>query len=516
MVFAARALAARGHHVDVFSRCDAPGVYDEVTWHDIAALDEHARVRDWDVFVSLRFPDLLERDIRAGLRVLWCQDIVGHLPLGPILAWADLLVFVSDWHREHDLTNWPLLRSASAVVPNSIDLSLAPAPSPEAPPLLVHISRPERGLRPLLAAWPSIRARVPGARLAVARYRSFHEPAGSEIEAFCLRMDEAVRGTPGAEPVGHLSKPDLYALLSRAALMVYPAEFDETSCIAAIEAQACGLPVVATRRGALPETLAASACALVDPGERMVERFADCVVELLYDPGARAAMSEAGRRRAADFDAAVIAERWERLFVERLTARAARAQPAILRTLPHGAMSKPPNKRAFPVRRSRGGQDSARRCGARSPIASVVPASSRGSGTHATQPNWSAFSAFGSPPCRRQTWMSLSRTGGYFAQRTDPCTCPGWRASDAGLYTSCRLPREQTFPISRSHRPTRTSRAGSAPTWISRAPLRPSPSGECPRAVGSWPTNPGKRRGDVTSRSASVSWPDPCPRCRRA
>ena len=333
MVFAARALAARGHHVDVYSRCDAPGVYDDVTWHDIGALGEHALVRNWDVFVSLRFPDLLERDIRAALRVLWCQDVVAHLPLEQVLTWADALVFVSEWHRAQTVAMHPGIAAASAVVANPVERSLFHPPAPEDPPLLVHLSRPERGLRPLLAAWPSIRARVPGVRLAVARYRSFYEPAGSEIEAFCLRMDEAVRTTPGAESVGNLSKPALYALLARATMMVYPAEFDETSCIAAIKAQAAGLPVVATRRGALPETLHPDAAWFVEPGPGLVERFADRVVELLHDPGAWRRMSTAGRARAAEHDSAWIAEAWERLFLERLDARAARDSARIARTL---------------------------------------------------------------------------------------------------------------------------------------------------------------------------------------
>ena len=346
MVFASRALAARGHHVDVYSRCDAPGVYDDVTWHDIDALDEHARAREWDVFVSLRFPDLLERDIRASLRLLWAQDVIAPMPIESILSWADGFVFVSEWHRSQTVAAHPGIAPFSAVVPNSVDLPLFREPHPEAPPLLVHLSRPERGLRPLLAAWPLIRAAVPEARLAVARYHSFHEPAGSEIEAFCHRMDEAVRKQPATEPVQHLDKPGLYALLSRATAMVYPAEFDETSCIAAIEAQAAGLPVVATRRGALSETLHPDAAWFVEPGSLMVRAFADRVIELMYDTEARAAMSAAGRRHALSFDATRIAEVWERLFVDRLEQRASREAARVERTL--AARHDPPGRGVRP------------------------------------------------------------------------------------------------------------------------------------------------------------------------
>lgn len=334
MVFASRGLAALGHHVFVFSKCDAPGVYDDVTWLDIATLEGEARARDWDVFVSLRFTDLLELDVRANLRVLWSQDVLHGFPLSHCLSWCDLLVFVSEWHRQDTVRHNPGIDAACAVVENGIDLSLVPVARDEvAPPLLVHLSRPERGLRPLLEAWPSIRARCPAAQLAVARYRSFHEPAGSQVEAFCATMDRAVREVPGASHLGNLSKPELYSLLSRATLMVYPAEFDETSCIAAIEAQACGTPVVAVRRGALPETLAPGACRLVEPGGEMVARFADTVVELLHDPEERAAMSSAGRARAVEHDAGAIAAKWEALFLERLDARANRQPHAIARTL---------------------------------------------------------------------------------------------------------------------------------------------------------------------------------------
>jgi len=312
LVFAARALAARGHEIDVFTLCDQPGEVDGVVWYPLDQLDHHARMRDWDVFVSLRFPDLLMRDIRAARRVLWCQDVVAPMPVEAWLAACDRLVFVSEWHRRETIARHPAIEPHTAVVRNPAALELVPRQrDEEEPPLLVHLSRPERGLEALLAAWPSIRTRVPGVRLGVARYRSFHEPRGSWIEAFCQKMDHRVEQTEGAFHLGHLSKPELYDLLSRASLMVYPAEFDETSCIAAIEAQANGCPIVTVARGALPETCSPHAARLVPPGPGLRARFADAVVELLFDPVRRQAMSRAGRQRALDHAPERIAESGE-------------------------------------------------------------------------------------------------------------------------------------------------------------------------------------------------------------
>jgi len=319
MVFVARALAARGHDVQVFTLCERAGEYDGVRYDTPEALDAEARVRDWDVFVSLRFPDLLLRDVRAALRVLWCQDVLDHHPVEAWLAGCDRIVVVSDWHRERTLRHAPAIATRVAVIRNPVDLELVPGEGSEArAPVLLHLSRPERGLDALLHAWPSIHTRVPDSRLGVARYRSFHEPRGSQIEALCQDMDRRVAGTPGAFLLGHLNKPALYENLSHAALMVYPAEFDETSCIAAIEAQACGCPVVAVRRGALPETLAPDASVLVEPGPGMRTRFADAVVELMFDADARSAMSARGRERARTHDAREVAKEWETLFCESL------------------------------------------------------------------------------------------------------------------------------------------------------------------------------------------------------
>ncbi|MBM4365675.1 MAG: glycosyltransferase [Deltaproteobacteria bacterium] len=324
MVFVARALAARGHDVQVFTLCDRAGEYDGVRYDTLEALDAQARVRDWDVFVSLRFPDLLLRDVRAAVRVLWCQDVLDHHPVEAWLAACDRIVVVSEWHRERTLRHAPGIGERLSVIRNPVALDLVPADEgkPRAP-VLLHLSRPERGLDALLAAWPSIRARVPEARLGVARYRSFHEPRGSQIEALCQDMDRRVAATPGAFLLGHLHKPALYEQLSVASLMVYPAEFDETSCIAAIEAQACGCPVVAARRGALPETLAPGAAALVEPGPGMRARFADAVVELMFDPRARASMSARGRERARLHDTRAVAEEWEQSFRDSLVERLA-------------------------------------------------------------------------------------------------------------------------------------------------------------------------------------------------
>jgi glycosyltransferase involved in cell wall biosynthesis len=63
----------------------------------------------------------------------------------------------------------------------------------------------------------------------------------------------ALRGAPGVRFVGQVSGAELRALRERAALALVPSRAAETFGLAAAEAMAAGVPVVATAVGALPE-----------------------------------------------------------------------------------------------------------------------------------------------------------------------------------------------------------------------------------------------------------------------
>jgi len=65
-----------------------------------------------------------------------------------------------------------------------------------------------------------------------------------------------------------------------------------------LEAMACGIPVVAAARGALPETVG-DAGLLVDPDDP--ERFTEAVLTAACDTSLRETLSARGSRRAASF-----------------------------------------------------------------------------------------------------------------------------------------------------------------------------------------------------------------------
>jgi glycosyltransferase involved in cell wall biosynthesis len=175
------------------------------------------------------------------------------------VAWnLDQSLYVSEYHRQQWEDILPELKGIGAVTRNGFDPRV-PKDVTKDPNAIIHISRPERGLGPILTMWPEVRKRNTNAVLKLCRYSSMYDAKG--WGRVCQSYDELTEQVNaevgGIEWLGELNKPALYQEIAKAAVMWYPgiANFAETSCIAAIEAQACGTPFVGSLRGALPETV---------------------------------------------------------------------------------------------------------------------------------------------------------------------------------------------------------------------------------------------------------------------
>ncbi len=76
------------------------------------------------------------------------------------------------------------------------------------------------------------------------------------------------RAWPGVTVHQAVPRTSLWVAMARAAVVLYPVRWDEAFGMAAAEAQACGTPVVAFRRGALSEVIADGVTGfLVPPGD---------------------------------------------------------------------------------------------------------------------------------------------------------------------------------------------------------------------------------------------------------
>ena len=186
------------------------------------------------------------------------------------------------------------------VVPNFIDPvryeRLAAAGSPGArrwakpgERILVHISnfRPVKRVDDVVEVFHRLRGRFPVRLLMVG-----DGPERARVEQRCRQ-----HGSCGEVSfIGNL--PLVEEVLVNADLFLLPSE-SESFGLAALEALACKVPVIATRAGGIPEVIADGECGLLYPvGD--VAGMADGAARLLADEPLRQRFGEAARQRAVE------------------------------------------------------------------------------------------------------------------------------------------------------------------------------------------------------------------------
>ncbi len=166
---------------------------------------------------------------------------------------------------------------------------------PEKDPLILYVGgiSPHKNLDGLLNALAILRrtSGIPWRLALVGDYLDdgfygCHEEISSLSRT--LRLEERVIFT------GFVHNDDLAPLYNAATVFVTPS-LDEGFCLPAVEAMACGTPVAASSRGALPEVIQ-SAGLFFEPTDH--DEMAAVLLRLLSDPSLREKLSSDGLRQA--------------------------------------------------------------------------------------------------------------------------------------------------------------------------------------------------------------------------
>lgn len=342
-IYMAKHLQRAGADVLVFCNTEKQMLDDAgVRYLPLGAWPMYARGTQHDVSIIQRQPQLMSPSLQTRLNVMWCHDMAsGRMSnLFRSALWTvDFSFVLSEWMRQQYMQVYALDESAFRVTRNGIDASLFSREAPRQRDRfhLVYSARPERGLDVLLERiMPRLIARDSRYHLTVCGYEN---PVEHWAE-FYKRCDRAMAALgPGkAVRAGSLTKVQLYKLYESAGVYSYPTPslemptFVEISCISAMEAQAAGLPIVTSHKGALPETIKEGAGTLLqqDPAsDAYCEAFTNAVHTYATDDQQFSRASEIGRGHGRQLDWKNVATSWLELFEKEIRTRNGDADRAV-------------------------------------------------------------------------------------------------------------------------------------------------------------------------------------------
>lgn len=306
----AEALDRLGHEVSVFTPLENPPV-SRPRYFPQSTVETHPPV---DVFVAIRdwIPNLYK--IEAKRRCLWTGDSYdqfSNFGLGDrrVAARIDELLTVSEWHARTlcEASGFPLEKAW--VLGNGIHLPYFDGSETREPQRLIYSSTPHRGLIHVPRLLAMLREKHPTCEIHVfSSYKVYDQTTNRSFE----ELENLLKKTPGVILHGSVRQTELAREYMKASIWFYPTDFEETSCITAMEAQAAGCVPVTTKLAALPETIG-DAGVLVDglPGKGDYDvRYVHAVSDLLSHPQAWEDLSRRGREKAASFSWTETAKRF--------------------------------------------------------------------------------------------------------------------------------------------------------------------------------------------------------------
>lgn len=316
--YLARELASRGHRVSLWTTKEAPeSSTDGVNYVWIGACTQetplgaqfefYARNTPHDVLIIQRHPIAFHKRFASKVCIWQLHDLALKRSQAKALAgtWQiDAVTCVSEWHAQQVRDTWMLTQDVLRVVPNGVDPDLYTAQTtgfvktgvpgislsrlPGQPPTqhlklppgkftLIYQSRPERGLEHLVRPGGIMdRCRDLPVHLMICGY----DNTTAEMQPHYQRWFAQAADLPNVTVIGALTKPHLAELQRKADLLIYPTEFEEVSCITAMEAMHAGLPMLTTTAGALPETCTGTGTTLLALKDGKVDE--DSFVEWLH------------------------------------------------------------------------------------------------------------------------------------------------------------------------------------------------------------------------------------------
>jgi UDP-glucose:(glucosyl)LPS alpha-1,2-glucosyltransferase len=188
--------------------------------------------------------------------ILYCHDLALD-PENKILkddGWKkfDHFVFVSQWQRDQYVLVYGIPYHMCTVIHNAIEKKYVPKDRDMETIRFIYHTTPHRGLQLVVPIFQQLAKTYTNIHLDV--YSSFKVYGWEQRDKPYEETFEVIRNHPNMTYHGAVSNEEVLNALDRSHIFMYPCIWQETSCIALIEAIRSGLICVHPNYGALTET----------------------------------------------------------------------------------------------------------------------------------------------------------------------------------------------------------------------------------------------------------------------
>lgn len=260
---------------------------------------------------DLRLTTLLKA-LLPKLKIIYTDHVGGQRPKKSLyhrVAYGsvDRVLSISQATYQRNVHNLPVPRERVVCLPHGVDIAKY---QPNRDPAAIMAKREALGV-PADTVLIGLPGRVtPGkghyvwvkALLELAPSLHFYalsiggtDYASGGVEAFYNKLQRTIAGTSQAEKISFLGhRSDLAEILPVLDVVCIPSE-NEAFGLAIIESMACGMPIIGSNTGSLPELVDADSGVLVGPFD--VTAWRDAMDTMIRDTTTRQAMGHAARRR---------------------------------------------------------------------------------------------------------------------------------------------------------------------------------------------------------------------------
>jgi 2-polyprenyl-3-methyl-5-hydroxy-6-metoxy-1,4-benzoquinol methylase/glycosyltransferase involved in cell wall biosynthesis len=283
--YLAKELKSKGHRVTMFTNGEG-GNFDGVEYVNSGTPSEqnplgevfhfYATNTPHDVLIIQRHPLAFNTQYASKLNFLWLHDVPNKDQIGLFNSqmWnISGVLTVSEYHKAIVVDAYKIDPEFVFSIENGVDGALYKDATLERNPThyvlepnkfnMIYSSRPERGLEHLVGEG--------GIMEVLAKENTDHhlyvcgyDNVTQQMAQYYDYLNQRIEQLPNVTNVGSLTKQQLANLQLNCDLAIYPTEFEEVSCITAMECMHAGLPLLTSNHAALKETCKGSGTILLD------------------------------------------------------------------------------------------------------------------------------------------------------------------------------------------------------------------------------------------------------------